>query len=496
MIALSVFNHVSTVETGPHLDGISALAHAIITGKTYLYTASKADGGLAAYLLDANGTTFHDQIGAGANRGTYGINDLDVVTINGQEILVPSGSYDDRLAFHKLDSFGDFNGVTILGASPSLIGGLDHSVTLQVAGKTFMVSSQLGQAGFQAYQIRDDLSLEHKSTWGDTTNTYAGDISALTSATLDGRSYFFAASGQDAGVTCYWMGQWGNVKDRGSAGVSDGLWVSAPSALETATVDGKLYLIVGAAGSGTLSVLRVNNWGSLFIEDHVMDALDTRFAGVSALETFSIGNRTFLLAGGSDDGLSLFEMEPGGSLFHIESIPDELNTTLMNVEVISATVINGEVHVFVSGSQAGFTQFTIDMGNIANMKSGTDNDDIINGNGQNDLIAGKDGNDTLDGMGGDDRIIDGAGVDTMTGGAGADVFVFIDDGRMDTITDFEAGTDKIDLRDFPMLYSMGQFDMIQKGYGVLITIGDDRFRIEADSSQLLISDLTTDDFLF
>ncbi len=43
-----------------------------------------------------------------------------------------------------------------------------------------------------------------------------------------------------------------------------------------------------------------------------------------------------------------FEIEPGGSLFHIESIPDELNTTLMNVEAISATVINGEVHVIVS----------------------------------------------------------------------------------------------------------------------------------------------------
>ena len=493
---MSVFSRVSAVETGSHLDGISAMALAVINGETYLYTASKADGGLTAYLVESTGTTYLDKIGAAPNRGTYGVNDLDVVTVNGQDILVPSGSYDDRLAFHELNATGEFEGVSILGASPSLIGNLDQSVTLQVAGKTFMVSSQMGQAGFQAYQIRDNLTLEHKSTWGDTATTYVGDISALTSATVDGRSYFFAASAQDAGVTSYWMGKWGNVKERGSIGVSDGLWVSAPSALETATVDGKLYIIVGSAGSGTLSVLRVNNWGSLFIEDHVMDDLNSRFAGVSALETFSIGNRTFLLAGGSDDGLSLFEIEPGGSLYLIESIPDELNTTLMDVEAITSTVINGEVMVFVSGSQTGFTQFSINMGNIADIKSGTDNADLITGNGKDDLIAGKDGNDALDGKGGDDRIIDGAGADTMTGGTGADVFVFTDDGRMDIVTDFIPGEDKLDLRDFPMLYSMAQLDMTQKGYGVLITIGDDRFRIEANNGQLLIADLTEDDFLF
>jgi Ca2+-binding RTX toxin-like protein len=493
---MPVFNHVATISTGPHLQGIGALEIVWINGVAKLYVGSTADGGMSVYTVGTGVATYLEQIGYAANRGTAGICDIDVVTVQGQPILIPSGRFDDRVAFHQLGTDGGFDGLSILGASPSLIGNLQDSVTLQVAGKTFMVSSQWGKSGFQAYQIRDDLSLEHKKTFADTAATHAGDITAITSATVAGRSYFFVASALDAGVTCYWMGQWGNIKIRGSIGANDGLGIAAPTALETATVDGKLYLILGSAGSGTISVLRVNNWGSLFIEDHRLDDLNTRFEGVQALEVFSVGNRSFLLAGGSDDGLSLFEINPGGRLSHIESIADQINTTLQDISAITATVVGSTVQVFVAGSETGFTQFTIDLGNIGNARFGTDQDDNITGNSKDELIFGKDGNDILNGGGGNDRIIDGAGVDRMTGGSGNDVFVFIDDGRMDYIMDFTPGKDKIDLSDFSMLYSFGQLQMVQKDYGILLTIGDDRFQIQSDTHQLLIAELTADQFIF
>ena len=46
---------------------------------------------------------------------------------------------------------------------------------------------------------------------------------------------------------------------------------------------------------------------------------------------------------------------------------------------------------------------------------------------------------------GDDRINGNAANNLLTGGAGADRFIFVDDGSVDTITDFKSGTDKIDL---------------------------------------------------
>lgn len=492
---MSVFTHVETITGTPHSEGLSSLAIHFVDGEPFLFTSSEITGGLASYSIGPS-TDFVDRIGFGVNRGTMGVSDIDMVDVDGQLILVPSGRIDDRLAFHKIDGAGDFDGLSILGASTALIGNIEETVTFVVDGKTFMVSSQWGQSGFQTYRIRDDLSVEHIRTWEDTNDTFVGDITSMTSDTIDGRTYFFAASAQDTGVSSYWMGRWGNVKERGSIGVEDGFYASAPSALATATVGGKLYLIVGSAGSNSLTVMRVNDWGDLFIESHLLDTLDTRFGGVTSLESFAVGNRSFLLAGGADDGVSLFEINPDGSLTHIETIADQNDTTLMNVTTIAATVIESEVHVFVAGTDAGFTEFTIDLGNLNDLKSGTDGNDTINGNGGNDLLFGRDGNDSLDGRGGDDRLMDGAGVDEMTGGSGADVFVFSKDGRMDTITDFEDGTDLIDLSAFDMLYTFEQLNLIQKGYGVLLQFGNERVRIEADAGQLLVADLSAEDFLF
>ncbi|BDT16413.1 calcium-binding protein [Arthrospira platensis NCB002] len=88
---------------------------------------------------------------------------------------------------------------------------------------------------------------------------------------------------------------------------------------------------------------------------------------------------------------------------------------------------------------------------------GVGHDTLIGGAGRDILIGGK-GNDFLDGGPGNDRLNGGPGNDTLnggpgrdilTGGPGADVFVFgFGESRVaapDRITDFEIGTDKIDL---------------------------------------------------
>ncbi|MCA3882299.1 Ig-like domain-containing protein, partial [Vibrio vulnificus] len=72
--------------------------------------------------------------------------------------------------------------------------------------------------------------------------------------------------------------------------------------------------------------------------------------------------------------------------------------------------------------------------------------------GGNDTLDGGLGNDILYGQGGNDILIGGLGDDILTGGDGADIFKFVDQtglrgGERDTITDFTAGEDQIDLSD-------------------------------------------------
>lgn len=84
------------------------------------------------------------------------------------------------------------------------------------------------------------------------------------------------------------------------------------------------------------------------------------------------------------------------------------------------------------------------------------------GNGLANLITGNEAANRLSGEGGNDTLDGGAGKDTLTGGAGSDRFVFstkLGAANADTITDFEAGHDKIvlDTRIFAKLGNATDF---------------------------------------
>ncbi len=78
--------------------------------------------------------------------------------------------------------------------------------------------------------------------------------------------------------------------------------------------------------------------------------------------------------------------------------------------------------------------------------------DVVSGEGGNDTLGGGLGADILNGGDGDDGMIGNGGPDTLTGGPGDDAFYFAatsdspkKKALRDTITDFEAKADKIDL---------------------------------------------------
>ncbi|WP_341367465.1 M10 family metallopeptidase C-terminal domain-containing protein [Yoonia sp. BS5-3] len=109
---------------------------------------------------------------------------------------------------------------------------------------------------------------------------------------------------------------------------------------------------------------------------------------------------------------------------------------------------------------SGFDDITGGTG-VDIIDGGSGDDNISGGNGGDTIYGGK-GDDTISGDGGADIIIGGLGADTLTGGAGADDFVFefisdsyADSTRRDTITDFETGTDDIDLSNIGGLTFVG-----------------------------------------
>jgi hypothetical protein len=80
------------------------------------------------------------------------------------------------------------------------------------------------------------------------------------------------------------------------------------------------------------------------------------------------------------------------------------------------------------------------------LKGGNGSDSLYGGSG-NDILLGENGNDLLFGGDGRDVLAGGNGTDVLAGGAGADIFQFGKGGGRDTVTDFQAGVDRIALED-------------------------------------------------
>ncbi|MGE0798665.1 MAG: Ig-like domain-containing protein [Lautropia sp.] len=111
--------------------------------------------------------------------------------------------------------------------------------------------------------------------------------------------------------------------------------------------------------------------------------------------------------------------------------------------------INGVAHV-ENLTYTGAGNFTGHGNELANVITGGNGNDVLYGNAGDDVLIGGNGNDNLNGGAGNDRLVGGLGNDTLAGGVGADTFVFdtaLGSTNIDRITDFVAGTDRIELDD-------------------------------------------------
>ncbi|MEX0302409.1 MAG: calcium-binding protein [Leisingera sp.] len=117
--------------------------------------------------------------------------------------------------------------------------------------------------------------------------------------------------------------------------------------------------------------------------------------------------------------------------------------------------------------------------------SGGGNDDVLLGGNGNDRLIGGGGNDTLSGGTGDDTLNGGNGRDVLlghkgndllTGGSRADTFVFHKGHGNDTITDFTAGLDHIQIGRGAS--RLDQLDFEQQGDDVLVSFANVTILVE------------------
>jgi Ca2+-binding RTX toxin-like protein len=244
-------------------------------------------------------------------------------------------------------------------------------------------------------------------------------------------------------------------------------------------VDGldSLVLRDSDTGEGTESL---DNTDGLSIDEGVDVTLATSFADVVVTQTGaasagSLSDSQAITVGGDADvdvdAVTTNNIEtvnltstttdtenPGDRANSVGSV-DGTNTQVLNIDgdtdLTLDDVLTGDLQVI---DASGFT------GALTMAANSNNSQMVIDGGSQADTLLGTGQDDAISGNGGDDDITGGAGADDLTGDAGADTF-FFDDGDAtggDVITDFEDGTDIIDLD--------GTFD--GAGTSTDITFGD------------------------
>ena len=222
---------------------------------------------------------------------------------------------------------------------------------------------------------------------------------------------------------------------------------------DTYQVDDAGDVVIELGGGGTDTVKTA--LASLALGDHVErlqfvgtgaftgtgNGLDNLLTGGSGNDTLDGGAGADTLRGAA--GADQMTGGGGNDTYQVDDAGDVVTEAAAGgIDTVRTTLAS-----YTLGDQIEHLQFR---GNGDFTGTGNGLANAITGGAGNDMLDGGLGRDTLRGGAGNNLLLGGAGADTLVGGAGADVFVFRATGdstraSRDTILDFTAGTDVIDL---------------------------------------------------
>ncbi|MBE9640236.1 DUF4214 domain-containing protein [Salipiger mangrovisoli] len=475
-------SHVTTQFSGPDLDPAGA---AQMMGLSALL-AWPAEGGLRLYSAGAGLLGWSAELGitavqsyAGSTSGLSAPRQLLVAEIGGAEFLLVPGGAGAGIEGWRIGADSALTERVSLRYGDSAARALADLAVLsgQGGGADLLVSAARQGAGIEVWQTGSEGVLRAVASAGD-----VGAVSALVATEFGAQSRVLALSPEENSLYSWRILPSGALSDLRQLRVYDGLFLDTPTRLELVTLAGQSYALIGS-GSGHLAVVALAADGGMWVTDLVGDDLDMRFAGVTALASLVVDGQLYLVAGGSDDGVSLLTLLPGGRLLHLATLADDAGMALSDPVALalarSGSGAGTALEIYVAGgwpegapgAGGGISLLRAELGQIGarqQLGSGADN---WQGGAGNDQVAGGAGDDTLRGGAGDDVLIDGPGADRLSGGAGADVFVIGGDGELDRILDFEPGVDRLDLSGMGRFYTVAALDITPSANGAQIRIG-------------------------
>ena len=466
------FGQVATMPGGQDTF-LAAVTDLTFVGGVLYVTSEGLGGGVAAYRILDSELALLDRISRPGSTGLGVDSRFLTLNLGDDTICLVTGAEGVGLWSVSMDASGGFLGPVALGGIATVPPDLRAVHQAVVAGTNHLFAAVPGSEDIAVWQVSSFGTLRPVTAVPDGGVAGVG-IAALQSISLHGQTYLLAVSDGTGALISYRVTADGVLAEVGRVDVTSGIGISYPSDLAVLEVAGQGYVVMASAGSGTLTVAAVAADGSLSVTDHVMDDLDTRFQRPHVVEGVVVSGRAYVVVAGADDGLTLFQLLPGGQLLDMGSVADTVGTTLGPVSSLALTETDGRLHIMASsGSEPGLTWLSVDLSATSLPLLGSDGDDSLVGTEADDLLVGRVGDDRLSGGAGADILLDGAGQDVLTGGAGADTFVLVADGALDRITDFDPAMDALDLSGWALLRSDDQLDVTTTLTGAEVRFGDE-----------------------
>lgn len=335
-----------------------------------------------------------------------------------------------------------------------------------------LVFLSAADGGITTFRSAADGSLTRLSSLADTATMALEGITAMTSLSTTGGHYLIAASQTQNALVVLRIGSDGNLTPVSQIGAAEYLPVSLPTQVGAVTLNGQNFVILGAFGTSSLTVLRLGSDGSLTFADQVGDTRDTRFGGLTAMDIVTVNGQVLLAAAGNDGGVTLFRLLPSGQLVVLDTLVDETRSALQNIVDLCFVMVEGRLELFaMAAGDQGVTRILVDPALTGSDSAGITATSAT-GTAGNDVLTAPAGGALVRGGAGADVLIGGAGRDTLEGGDGADLYIPLPDsaGR-DTIQGFDPAADRIDLSGYPQIYGPGALVIVPTATGALIRFG-------------------------
>ncbi|MCB5408458.1 calcium-binding protein [Pseudogemmobacter faecipullorum] len=444
-------------------------------GGFMLYSLTRAGGGVLALQIDGPlrlSGSYDIRSSGGLSAGP----ELAALSLNGAQMLLVSGLGPGGLSFYQLRDSGTLRSNVL----PPAGGGISFSASASLAlgGENFCYGSATGAGMLQAWRLGNSgelTALPGLRLGPDVADQI--NITAIEPLSYDGRNYLIVLSQTAARIHLIALEDDGRPRESAAIGAAEGLGIASPEVVRQVTAHGGTWLVAGSSGSSSISLIRLTASGGMEAADHIIDTLNTRFQALRALEVVVLQERAFILAGGADQGLNLFEILPGGRLVLMAELTGEGLVAPGAISAISLRLQSGQLEIFLAGEGSGITRLGLDLSAIALPQRGGEGADRLNGTALDDLLTGGAGNDTLSGGEGSDVLTDGPGEDRLTGGGGADLFVLSADGMADVITDFQPGLDRLDLTGWSGLRDFSAVEFLATPSGAVLWFGAERLEI-------------------